>query len=70
MAASEKRYVTVRLSLTVLVDANDHELLDRYDETNGSFSVANIVRSEVQSNLESVSYVRRVTVTTSKGGEI
>ena len=69
MSADENRYITVELAVTVQVDPTDDELLDRYDESSGQFSVADVVRSEVQSNLESVSYVRHVAVIKSKGGE-
>lgn len=70
MAVEKNGYITVRLSVTVHIDPTDDELLDRYDESSGPFSVADVVRSEVQSNLESVSYVRHVVVIKLKGGEI
>ena len=70
MAANENRYLTVKFIVTVQVDRSDDELLDRYDESSSPFSVADVVRSEIQSNLESVSYVRHVAVIKSKGGEI
>jgi len=70
MAANENRYLTVKFIVTVQVDPSDDELLDRYDESSSPFSVADVVRSEIQSNLESVSYVRHVAVIKSKGGEI
>lgn len=62
MADHDRRDITVRLSLTVHVDPTDDELLDRYDQSNRPFSVANVVSDEVRSNLESVSYVRHVSI--------
>lgn len=54
--------ITVQLMVTVEVDPSDDELLDRFDESSGSFSVAEVVGAEIESNLESVSYVRQVSV--------
>lgn len=62
MATDDGGCVVVRLSLTVHVDPSDDELLDRYDRTCGPFSIANVVSDEVRSNLESVSYVRHVSI--------
>lgn len=61
--------IVVELAVTVHVDPADDELLDLYDESDDSFSVASIVRSEIQSNLESVSYVRYATVTPKPKGD-
>lgn len=57
-----EEYVAVRLLVTVHVDPADGDLLERFDKSSGSFSVVEIVRSEIESNLESVPYVRRVSV--------
>ena len=62
MSGGDNHYVTVRLVVTVDVDPSDDELLDRFDESSGSFSIAEVVRAEIESNLESVSYVRQVSV--------
>jgi len=62
MSGDDNRYVTVRVIVTVDVDPSDDELLDRFDESSGSFSIAEVVRAEIESNLESVSYVRHVSV--------
>ena len=62
MAANENGCITVRLTVTVDVDPTDDELLDRFDQSSGSFSITDVVRAEIESNLESVSYVRQVSV--------
>ena len=51
---------TVEICFRVVhVDPADHELLDRVNQSTGPISVADVARSEIKSNLESVSYVRR-----------
>lgn len=62
MAANEKGWITVKLTVTVDVNPTDDELLDRFDQSSGSFSITDVVRAEIESNLESVSYVRHVSV--------
>ena len=62
MGTDEKVHITVTLTVIVLVDPTDDELLDRFDGSSGSFSVADVVRGEIESNLESVSYVRHVSI--------
>jgi len=62
MAANENGCITVRLTVTVDVDPTDEELLDRFDRSNGPFSITEVVRAEIESNLESVSYVRHVSI--------
>ena len=62
MSADENRYITVEFAVTVQVDPTDDELLDRYDQASGPFSITDVVRSEIRSNLESVSYVRHVSI--------
>ena len=61
----------VQLLVVVHIDANHRELWDALWRFCNRGSFVDIVRCEVQSNLESVPYVRRVTVTTTqpKGGE-
>ena len=62
MSVNENRYITVELGVTVQVDPTDDELLDRFDQSSGSFSITDVVRAEIESNLESVSYVRHVSI--------
>ena len=62
MPGDDNAYITVLVLVTVDVDPSDGELLDRFDESSGSFSIAEVVRAEIESNLESVSYVRRVSI--------
>ena len=62
MAANENGCITVRLTVTVDVDPTNDELLDRFDQSSGSFSITDVVRAEIESNLESVSYVRHVSI--------
>jgi len=62
MCTHNNAYITVKFVVTVQVDPTDDELLDRFDQSSGPFSVADVVRAEIESNLESVSYVRHVSV--------
>lgn len=62
--------VEVGIRVTVHVDPTDEELLDRVDQSSGPLTVAEVVRSEVESNLESVSYVRHVHAECLKGGDL
>jgi hypothetical protein len=64
-----RAYVTVTFAVTVRVDPTNDELLDRFDESSGPFSVTNIVANEIESNLESVSYVHDVSVQPVTGDE-
>ena len=59
---AKRQFATVRLIVAVCVDLLDDGLLDRCDASTGRFSVAEVVRAEVESNLESVSYVRHASV--------
>jgi hypothetical protein len=61
MCSGDERYIAVTFIVAVHVDPKDDELLDRF-ESNGSFSISEVVRAEIESNLESVSYVRHVSV--------
>ena len=62
MCTVKKRHAIVRLTVKVYVDLTDAQLLDRYDGSTGPFSIAEVVRSEIESNLGSVSYVRHASV--------
>jgi len=53
----------VRCVVTVFVDPKDPELPEILAEAGDNSSIADVVASEIQSNLESVSYVRHVSVT-------
>jgi hypothetical protein len=46
----------------VAVDPVDEELLERIQDSRGVFSIADVVCNEIESNLESVSYVESVAV--------
>ncbi len=59
--------VEVRIRVTVDLDPTDGELLDRADQSSGRLALADVVRSEIESNLESVSYVRQVQAECLKG---
>lgn len=48
--------------MAVTVDPTDDELVDRVEKPTGHFSISEVVSAEIESNLESVSYVRRVSV--------
>ena len=54
--------VRVRVRVWVHIDPTNEELLDRIRESGGTFSIADVVCNEIESNLESVSYVRQVSV--------
>ncbi len=58
----DTRYVAVRLVITVHVDSADGDLLDRFDESGGPLSIFDVVRNEIESNLDSIRYVRRVSI--------
>ena len=62
MAALEQSCVVILLAVTVHVNPRE-ELLARINESGGSFSITDVVRAEIESNLESVSYVRHVSIT-------
>ena len=57
MSGDDNSYVTVRMMVTVAVDPSDDELLDRFDESSGSFSIAEVVRAELQSQGVSVANI-------------
>lgn len=60
MAEDEQRLVPVIVVLTVYVDPSDEGLWDVIWKSHGALRIADVVRAEIESNLESVSYVRRV----------
>ena len=62
MAEDEQRLVPVVVVLTAYVDPNDAGLWDVIRKSQGSLRIADVVRAEIQSNLESVSYVRRLSI--------
>lgn len=61
MCRSDKGYITIKLAVTILVDPTDDELLDRFDESR-RLSIGKLIGDEIESNLNSVSYVRYVSV--------
>ena len=63
MAKSDSRHIAIMFAVTVHVDPTDEELLAAISESGGSSSIVDVVRSEIESNLESVSYVRHVSIT-------
>lgn len=54
--------IRLRIAVMVTVDPTDHELLERIRDSRGARSVADVVCDEIESNLESVSYVESVAV--------
>jgi hypothetical protein len=52
-----KRIAEIRLIVTVLVDLADEQLKETLAKSGKTSSVAEVVSSEVVSNLESVSYI-------------
>jgi hypothetical protein len=63
MSSDRKRIVEVRLIVMVLVDLTESSLTEALAALGGhSSSLADVVSSEVVSNLESVSYVESVIV--------
>ena len=54
--------VEVAVRVRVFVDPEEEELLQVIRESGGSLSILDVVRGEIESNLESVSYVRHVSV--------
>jgi hypothetical protein len=59
---SEPNTVSVVLAMTVQVDPDDVPLVEILAVSGGTCSIADVVRAEVESNLESVSYVRHVSI--------
>ena len=59
----------VRIAVVVEVNLLDTELRDRMSQRDPLVAVSEVVRSEVRSNLESLSYVRQVKTKCLKGTE-
>ena len=57
---SDQLVEEIELRVKVCIDRTSQELLERLDNAAGAASPVDVVRSEVESNLESVGYVRRV----------
>lgn len=57
-----KRSVVVRLIVIVTVDVTDEEFLEFLAAAGKSTSVAEVVSSEIASNLESIRYLEAVAV--------
>ena len=62
MPAPDAELVVVHVVIVVSVDPTEPELLALVAKSGGSTAIADIVCNEVESNLESVSYVRYVDV--------
>ena len=62
MYVIEKGTVRVAVRVIAYVDPTDQTLAETIAESGGSFSIVDVVRGEIESNLESVSYVRHVSV--------
>jgi hypothetical protein len=61
----------VEVAIVVSIDPANEELRDLLRKPDGFLTFTDVVRSEVESNLRSISYVRHVEiVTTAKGGEL
>lgn len=55
--------VAIPFIVIAVVDASSEELWQAVRESDGSRTFSDVVRSEIESNLESVSYVRHVSIT-------
>ena len=62
MYVIEKGTVRVTVRVIAYVDPTDQTLAETIAESGGSFSIVDVVRGEIESNLESISYVRHVSV--------
>jgi hypothetical protein len=62
MAGNHEHVIAVRIAITVYVNPTKPELLDIINRSGGSRSIIDVVRCEIESNLESVSYVRHAFV--------
>lgn len=63
MPVLDPHVVCIRVIVTVYVDTTDDTIQSAITESGGLFSAADVVRAEIESNLESVSYVRHVSLT-------
>jgi hypothetical protein len=69
MPSGVQQPTAVRFNVTVYVDPTDEQLWNTIRRSRGRLSFKDVVRDEIESNLESVSYVRRVSVIVKpKGG--
>lgn len=62
-------FVPVTVTVTVLVDPADEELWDAIRAAPRLLSFAEVIKSEIRSNLESVPYVRHIAILRTKGGD-
>ncbi len=62
-SCEDQTWVEVTVVVTVCVDRTDDTIQSAILESGGLFSADQVVRDEIQSNLESVSYVRQVSIT-------
>jgi hypothetical protein len=62
MAIDDPFTVVVRMIVAVCVDPTADELSDKVSESQSSLSIDDVVRSEIASNLESISFVRHVSI--------
>ena len=71
MAKSVSSLVEVSVLVVASVDAKDEDLSEAVRDSRSDRTIADVVRDEIKSNLESVSYVRHVAIMSqSKGGEL
>jgi RadC-like JAB domain len=59
----DTRAITVSVAVTVSVDPDDSDLIDRLRGSATRLSIPEVIAAEIESHLESVSYVTRVSVT-------
>jgi hypothetical protein len=62
MCGEAERRLVIGFIVTVHVDPSDCRLLEMLDMSKSWFSINEVVRCEIASNLESVPYVREVSV--------
>jgi len=58
MFVDEDKTVVLDIRVRVHVDPADSGIVEQMRESKGDLSILDIVRAEIESNLESVSYVR------------
>jgi hypothetical protein len=59
----ENNLFNITILVAVQVDAGDKGLAEPLEQVGGPFSLTDVVCCEIQSNLESLSYVREVRLT-------
>lgn len=57
MCVTNQKSVSLSIIVSVVVNPNDDALLETIRDSGGTFSIMGIVRAEIESNFESVSYV-------------